>query len=107
MRLIDKQGDTSVYMGVDEFTGDIQIVHEQDVSGLLERLKQIRQHSSDHWNKGVKEEWLHYASLPNVVIMELKNKGIDVFNPDDEKKMLSEINANYPWLKTVDHKNHE
>ena len=39
-------------------------------------------------------------------IMELKNKGIDVFNPEDEKKLLREINANYPALKTVDHKNH-
>jgi hypothetical protein len=39
--------------------------------------------------------------------MELKQKGIDIFNPDHEKRMFQEINTNYPYLKTVDHKNHE
>jgi len=107
MRLLDKQGSVATYMDVDNLTGDVKIVTEQDLTGFLDRMRQKRQSSSENWSKGVKEEWLHYASIPTVVIMELKNKGIDVFNPDDEKKMLSEINRNYPYLKTVDHKNHE
>ena len=107
MRLLDKQGDTSTYLDVDELTGNIQITTEQDLSGFLERMKEKRRTSQDNWSKGIREDWLHYASIPTVVIMELKNKGIDVFNPDDEKKMLSELNRNYQYLLTVDHKRHE
>ena len=106
MRLLDQNGDTKTYFDMDESNGNIHITTEQDLTGFLERMKQMRRDSSDRWNKGVKESWLHYASIPAVVIMELKNKGIDVFNPEDEKKLLREINANYPALKTVDHKNH-
>ena len=107
MRLIDQTADTSTYMDVDELTGNITVVAEQDLTGFLDRMKQMRETSSERWQKGIKEEWMHYASIPNVVVMELKNKGIDLFNPEDEKKVLSEINRNYPYLKTVDHKNHE
>lgn len=107
MRLLDKQGGVATYTDVDELTGEIKIITEQDVSGFLDRMKRLRETSSERWQKGVKEEWMHYASIPTIVIMQLKEKGIDVFCKDDEKRMLSEINRNYPYLKTVDHKNHE
>lgn len=106
MRLLDKQGDTATYMDVDELTGGIRLVTEQDLKPFLERMKQMRRDSAERWSKGVKEEWLHYASIPNVLIVEFRNKGIDIFNPEDEKKLLAEINSNYPYLKTVDHKTH-
>lgn len=107
MRLIDQSGDTKTYFNMDESSGTINIVTEQDLKPFLERMKKARQFSSETWSKGVKEEWMKYCSIPAVTIMELKNKGIDIFNPDDEKRMLQEINRNYPALKTVDHKNHE
>lgn len=107
MQLLDQTGDTKTYFDMDELTGKVQITTEQDLTQFLERMKQMRRDSAERWTKGVREEWLHYASIPSVVIMELRNKGIDVFNPEDEKKVLSEINRNYPHLKTVDHKNHE
>jgi hypothetical protein len=92
---------------MDESNGNIHITTEQDLTAFFERMKQMRRDSSERWSKGVREDWLHYASIPAVVIMELKNKGIDVFNPEDEKKVLREINVHYPYLKTVDHKRHE
>ena len=107
MRLLDQNGDTKTYFDMDESNGNIHITMEQDLTAFFERMKQMRRDSSERWNKGVKEEWLHYASIPSVVIMELKNKGIDILNPEDEKKILREINRNYPYLKTVDHKTHE
>ena len=107
MRLLDQSGDTKTYFGMDESSGNIQITTEQDLTGFLERMKAKRQYSNEIWSKGMKEDWVHYASIPSVVIMELKKKGIDVFNPDDEKKMLQEINRNFPYLKTVDNKTHE
>ena len=107
MRLLDQVGDTKTYFDMDESNGNIHITTEQDLTVFLERMKQMRRDSSERWSKGVREDWLHYASIPAVVIMELKNKGIDVFNPEDEKKVLREINVHYPYLKTVDHKTHE
>ena len=107
MRLIDQSGSTKTYFDMDESSGDIRITTEQDLKPFLEKMKRKRSMSNEIWTNGLKEEWLHYCSIPPVVIMELKNKGIDVFNPEDEKRMLQEINRNYPYLKTVDHKNHE
>ena len=106
-RLLDQNGDTTTYFDMDESNGNIHVTTEQDLTGFLERMKKMRINSADNWRKGVREDWLHYASIPSVVIMELRNKGIDIFNPEDEKKMLQEINKNYQFLKTVDHKNHE
>ena len=107
MRLLDQSGDTKTYFDMDESNGNIHVTTEQDLTGFLERMKKKRIDSNENWRKGIREDWLHYASLPSVVIMELRNKGIDVFNPEDEKKMRREINTNYTYLKTVDHKNHE
>ena len=94
MRLLDQVGDTKTYFDMDESNGNIHITTEQDLTGFLERMKQMRRDSSERWSKGVREEWLHYASIPSVVIMELKHKGIDVFNPEDEKKVWREMDSN-------------
>lgn len=101
MRLIDQVGDTSTYFDMDEQTGTIKIHTVQDVKPFLERMKQMRL-NADYSKQGIKEEWWHYASIPNVVVMELRNKGINVFDPADEKKVLKEINENYPFCKATD-----
>jgi hypothetical protein len=31
--------------------------------------------------------------------MQLKQKGIDMYNPDHTKALVKEINENYPYLK--------
>lgn len=101
MRLIDKTGDTSTYMGMDESNGNITIHTVQDVKPFLERMKALRS-NTDYSKKGIKEDWWHVCSIPSVVIMELRNKGIDVFRKEDEKKMLKEIQSNYPYLMATD-----
>lgn len=105
MRLLDQDGGTLTYFDMDD-NENISITTEQDVSGFLDHMQRLRERGYERWQAGVKEEWLLYASIPNVVIMQLKAKGIDVFNPDHEKAMLREINRNFPYLKTVD-KTHE
>jgi hypothetical protein len=49
----------------------------------------------------MKESWVHYASIPPIIEMQLKAKGIDIYNKDQTKELLKEINTNYPWLKTT------
>ena len=66
----------------------------------LHQVTHLR-YGEEAWQKGVKESWVHYASIPPVVEMELKKKGIDIYNKHQTKELLKEINTNYPWLKTT------
>ena len=84
---------------------DEHLLHSvQDTDALVEQLKQAR-NNPDIWAKGMKESWVHYASIPPIIEMQLKAKGIDIYNKDQTKELLKEINTNYPWLKTTT-KNH-
>ena len=72
----------------------------QDVSGVLEYAKAHRDnHLTD---SGIKKGWWKYAVIPTVVQMELLKKGISLTNPRDTKRLIREINENYPYLKTTD-----
>ena len=80
---------------------DEHYIHSvQDPTALVEQLKQVR-NNPDAWAKGMKESWVHYASIPPIIEMQLKAKGIDIYNKDQTKELLKEINTNYPWLKTT------
>lgn len=82
-------------------TTDEHLIHSvQETDSLIEKLKQAR-NNPDIWNKGVKESWVHYASIPPIIEMQLKAKGIDIYNKDQTKELLKEINENYPFLKTT------
>lgn len=84
---------------------DVHMIHSvQDATALVEKLKQVR-NNPEQWAKGVKESWVHYASIPPIIEMQLKAKGIDIYNKEQTKELLKEINTNYPWLKTTT-KNH-
>jgi hypothetical protein len=75
--------------------------YEQDVSFFLDRMKAIRD-NADISAKGMAEDWWLYASIPPVVEMELKKKGLDLNNKDHMKAILREINANFPFLKATE-----
>jgi hypothetical protein len=100
--LFDKDPITGVtqYYDYDPVKDQHFIHNVQDVTPLLEKLQQTR-NNPEVWSKGVKENWVHYASIPPVIEMELKNKGIDIYNKHQTKELLKEINTNYPWLKTT------
>ena len=87
------------YIETDEKTGVTTITSKQDVEPCLNYAKAIRDHTNN--DKGIKEDWWRYAIIPTIVQMDLLNKGIDIFNKDHEKKLLQEINTNYPYLKTT------
>lgn len=50
---------------------------------------------------GIKKGLWHYATIPLVVQYELLKKGINVHSKSDRGRVLDEINANYPHLKTT------
>lgn len=103
MILFDKNSDgTTEYFNYDELTDITTITTVQDVSGTLDRLKSIRNETGD--KSLIKEEFWHYATIPAVVEIELRNKGINLYDKNDTKRILQEINQNYPYLKSTNKK---
>ena len=101
MRLISDDAGVKTSMQYDELTDQLTVTTEQDLSSFLDNMK-ARRNDENYWKRGVKEEFAHYCSIPPVVIMQMKAKGIDVFNPGHMKDVLREINQNYPYLKATD-----
>lgn len=84
----------------DESTGDAKFRHEQDVEPLLGytmEARNTRQYDGKH-------DYKFYCSIPPVVQIELRNKGIDIYSKDPSmiRLMLQTINKDYPYLKMTD-----
>lgn len=101
--LFDYNPDTGVreWYDYDPIADRVAITTEQDVSVFLDRMQAIRNDPSIS-AKGMKEEWWHYCSIPEVVELELRKKGLHLENKDHFKAILKEINANYPFLKATE-----
>lgn len=80
--------------------GDIVFKTSQDVQPILDRAKEKR--NSGQVDKGIKRGFWHYATIPPIVEMELRKKGINMYDPNQTKEVLKEINQNYPYLKNTD-----
>jgi Uma2 family endonuclease len=102
-RLLSSDDVTGIqeYFDYDPLTDKVTVRVEQDVSAYLELAKKIR-NDTDFTKREIKDSFWHYADLPDVVILEMRKKGIDVFNPHQTKEVLKEINQNYPYLKLTD-----
>ena len=74
------------------------LIRTQDVEGCLDVAKIARNEGGLN-REDIKRSWWHYATIPPIVIIQMRAKGINVFDPDHEKRMLAEINTNYPHLK--------
>jgi len=79
-----------------------RIRKEQDIEPILNFTAAVR-------NSGASDEHFKqddfaclYAVIPLVVEVELLNKGINIHDPGCTKRLLEEINTNYPYLKTTD-----
>lgn len=69
-------------------TKDEHLIHSvQDPTALVEQLKQAR-NNPDAWAKGMKESWVHYASIPPIIEMQLKLKAL-IFTIKTKQKNYS------------------
>lgn len=80
------------------------LTYEQDVSGFLDHMNALR-NAPEISDKGIKEDWWHYCSIPAVIEMALMKKGLNLHDKNDMSAILKEINTNYPYLKSTT-KNH-
>lgn len=104
-RLLDYDAMTGIrtYHDYDHDTKQTIITQEQDVSGILEHNKRLANDSS-YKQKGIKEDWYHFATVPNNVLVDIMSKyHIDIFNKDDLPKFERILSSNeYRYLRTVD-----
>lgn len=91
----------TTHFDYDPIKDEVTLSYTQDVSGFLERMQQLR-NNEDYSKKGIKEEWWHYCSIPAVVEIELRNKGLKLENKDHLKDILKEVNSYYSKLKATD-----
>lgn len=47
----------------------------------------------------MKKGWWLYAKIPPIVIVQMRAKGINIFDPDHQKRMFAELNEHYPLLR--------
>ena len=76
------------------------LIRTADVEPVLDYAKAMAADSSIS-QKGIKQGWFCYAKLPPIVIIQMRAKGINVFDQNDQKRMFEEINTVYPHLKTT------
>lgn len=91
----------SVYFEMDD-DGIATLHHHQDVGHILE-LNKMMSSDDDYTKRGMKQDWWHYARIPNNLIFKwLKEEGIDVFNKDHEKAVFKKLNSpEYRYLKVT------
>ena len=82
----------------DDATDQVTLTRYADVEPLLNHTKAIANGVGK--NSGdIKAGWWLYAKIPPVVILQLRAKGINVFDKNDEAAMFAELNTNFPHLK--------
>ncbi len=88
-------------MEYEEDTGVARISTSQDISAALDWTKE--QANNGLTDGGIKSGFWKYATIPAIVQIELRNKGLDIYSKDPsmQKRVLKEINTNYAWCKTT------
>ena len=82
----------------DDEKDELTLIRTADVEPVLDYTKTIANEVGV--NKGdIRNGWWLYAKIPPIVILQLRAKGIDVFDQNDQKRMFEELNTNYPYLK--------
>lgn len=90
-----------VWFEYDQAIDSMTIKHEQDVSKHLD-IAHARMIDDNYTRKGIKNDMLHYAHLPNIVIMKmLAEDGVDVASKNDEKRVFELLNTKYKRFKTT------
>lgn len=77
---------------------EYSLIRTADVEPVLDAAALARNEGGVN-RADIKKGWWHYASIPPIVQLQLRAKGINIHNKDDQKRMIEEINTNYPNLK--------
>jgi len=90
-----------VWFGSEPDSNKVVITHEQDVSEHLKRAHS-QYVDDDLTKKGMKDDFWKYASIPNIIIMEMKQKhGVDINNKNHWPRVFKLLNTEYSRFKTT------
>ena len=82
----------TVTMDYNHSTDELIIKHEQDTTHIIEANKRSLI-ESDH-RAQMRNDWIRYARVPDIVIMEWKTKfGVDFFNNEHWPRVMKLINS--------------
>ena len=97
----------TVWFHFDDTTGDAILEYEQDCEPLVE-LNKVRQNDAAYSKQGIKQEFWHYASIPNAIQMKwLIEEGIDVYDDNAWPQIMRKLNdPEYRYLKATE-KHHQ
>ena len=85
----------------DEQTGYTHIEYKQDITKQIDLNK--ARHNSDYQKKGIKEEWMHAAHIPDIVqIQWMRKYGINNIHHEEHWPLIRKLlnSAEYKYLKT-------
>lgn len=102
-RVLDHDPLTGETVYWDYRDGDsLTITHSQDVESILGSVSALR-NDDDYSKAGIKHDNWHYARIPNVVMLEMKQKyGIDMMGKHIDWPAVTRcIDAHYPYLKAT------
>lgn len=91
----------------DDATDSVTLGHHQDVTPILDQCKEA---AADVWKhkQQAKDEWAHYATVPNVVALEwLQKYGVDFYSADPAHRrgVMRLLNdPDYKYLKRTTYK---
>jgi hypothetical protein len=104
MELFDYDPRTGIrsFFDYNELTGEGVFRREQDVSSVVDFATSVRNQGLADGELKKDDYMCHYAIIPPGVELELREKGINIYDPNCTKRLLEEINKNYPMLKMTD-----
>ncbi len=95
-RIFSQEDGVTTYFDYDHLTDNMHFTAVQDATPLLDAMHGKR--TQERWNKEVKEDWVHFASIPPIVELELRQKGINIHDKNCTTRLMKEIQSNYPYL---------
>ena len=99
-RLLDRSGATERwhYWEPNENRGVVEV--RQDCNAIIERNKALA-NDSEYSRLGIKKEWWHIATVPNIVINKwLVEHGVNFYNPDHWPKIKKLMSSrDYEYLR--------
>lgn len=102
-RLIDRDpiSGKEVWFDYDHSQDRMTITHSEDVTKAIEYCASLRQ-IPERTKKGIKNDLLHYAIIPEVIQLDMMNKhGVDFWDPAQKGKVYKLINTEYPKFKVT------
>lgn len=95
---IDPHTGISTHGKWNETDQEYTIVRTADVEPVLDYTRAAANEVGLN-REDIKRGWWLYAKIPPIVELQLRQKGIDLGNPDHSARLLAEINTHYPYLK--------